>query len=71
LIDIGLPGLTGYEVARQIRSRDDSWAREVKLVALTGYGRDSDREQALEAGFDCHLVKPIDPDILAKTLQLQ
>ena len=71
LIDIGLPGLTGYEVARQIRSRDGSWAKEVKLVALTGYGRDSDREQALEAGFDCHLVKPIDPDVLARTLQFR
>ncbi|MES2561944.1 MAG: ATP-binding protein [Pseudomonadota bacterium] len=69
LIDIGLPGLNGYEVARRIRSHRSSWASDVKLVALTGYGRDSDRDEALEAGFDLHLVKPIDPDLLERTLQ--
>jgi signal transduction histidine kinase len=69
LIDIGLPGLTGYEVARKIRSGDEAWSKKVKLVALTGYGRASDRQQALQCGFDCHLVKPIDPDVLARTLQ--
>jgi two-component system, sensor histidine kinase len=68
LIDIGLPELNGYEVARGIRSDDDFWARNVRLVALTGYGRDSDRERALEAGFNDHLVKPIDPEVLANTL---
>jgi len=71
LIDIGLPGLNGYEVARRIRSSGTAWARGVKLIALTGYGRDTDRDAALEAGFDCHLVKPIEPDVLAKTLQLR
>jgi CheY-like chemotaxis protein len=69
LIDIGLPGLNGYEVARRIRSAGSEWARGVKLVALTGYGRDTDRDEALDAGFDHHLVKPIDPDVLARTLQ--
>jgi signal transduction histidine kinase len=69
LIDLGLPELSGYDVARKIRSRDAAWAKQVKLVALTGYGRDTDRERALQAGFDCHLVKPIDPDVLAKALQ--
>jgi two-component system CheB/CheR fusion protein len=68
LIDIGLPGLDGYALARKIRSGEPRWAREVTLVALTGYGRDTDREKALEAGFDCHLVKPVDPAVLAKTL---
>jgi signal transduction histidine kinase/ActR/RegA family two-component response regulator len=68
LIDIGLPGLDGYELARSIREDRTSWARAVKLVALTGYGRESDRIRALEAGFDTHLVKPIDPEILARTL---
>jgi CheY-like chemotaxis protein len=69
LIDIGLPGLSGYEVARRIRSAGSAWARGVKLVALTGYGRQTDHDEALEAGFDVHLVKPIDPDVLARTLQ--
>jgi signal transduction histidine kinase len=69
LIDIGLPGLSGYEVARRIRSLDGDWSREVKLVALTGYGRDADREKAIASGFDCHLVKPIDPAVLAEVLK--
>jgi CheY-like chemotaxis protein len=68
LIDIGLPGLDGYELARSIREESTSWARAVRLVALTGYGRESDRIRALAAGFDTHLVKPIDPEVLAKTL---
>jgi signal transduction histidine kinase len=69
LIDIGLPGLTGYEVARRIRGLGTPWARRVKLVALTGYGRDADREKAVASGFDSHLVKPVDPDVLAKMLK--
>jgi signal transduction histidine kinase/ActR/RegA family two-component response regulator len=69
LIDIGLPGLNGYEVARHIRDHKDPWARQMKLIALTGYGRDADRDEAIAAGFDRHLVKPIDPEILAKVLQ--
>jgi CheY-like chemotaxis protein len=56
-VDIGMPGLTGYDVAREIRLRPD--ASEVRLVALTGYGRDEDRTRALEAGFDLHLTKPV------------
>lgn len=62
LVDIGLPGIDGYEVARRVRK--DAALRDVTLVALTGYGRDEDRSTALRAGFDHHLVKPIDPDIL-------
>jgi CheY-like chemotaxis protein len=69
LIDIGLPELNGYDVARAIRDDDDAWSRAVMLIALTGYGRDSDRKRAIDAGFDRHLVKPIDPHILAKTLE--
>jgi CheY-like chemotaxis protein len=68
LIDIGLPELNGYEVARAIRGDGDPWARSVTLVALTGYGRDADRRRALDAGFDLHLVKPIDPEVLARIL---
>ena len=70
LIDIGLPELNGYDVAREIRGIETAWAKAVTLVALTGYGRETDRDQALQAGFDCHLVKPIDPEALASRLQL-
>lgn len=62
LIDIGLPGLSGYDLTRQIRSLSGSEA--VRLVALTGYGQPEDRRRALEAGFDDHLVKPLDPEML-------
>lgn len=62
LCDIGLPGLDGYEVARQLRSEADT--ATVRLIAITGYGGESDREKAQEAGFDRHLVKPVDPDRL-------
>jgi PAS domain S-box-containing protein len=64
LIDIGLPGIDGYEVARRIRA-DVPGAR---LVALTGYGQPEDRERALAAGFDVHLVKPVDPEQLQRLL---
>ena len=56
LLDIGLPGLNGYEVARQIRQHPD--LKHVVLVALTGYGQDSDRQASDQAGFTHHLVKP-------------
>jgi two-component system CheB/CheR fusion protein len=64
LIDIGLPGLDGYEVARRMRAL----ARPPILIALTGYGQPEDRRRAEEAGFDAHLVKPIDPTALTKAL---
>src|SRR5262249_48314198 len=66
LLDIGLPGLNGYEAARQIRSqfRDN----DLMLVALTGWGSEEDRRRAKEAGFDAHLVKPVDFDALEKIL---
>ncbi len=56
-VDIGMPGISGYDVAREMRLRPDS--SHVRLVALTGYGRDEDRARALEAGFDLHLTKPV------------
>jgi PAS domain S-box-containing protein len=62
LVDIGLPGMNGYEVARRVR--DDPKLARVVLVALTGYGRDEDREAAHRAGFDHHLAKPVEPDAL-------
>jgi len=66
LIDIGLPGVDGYEVARRIRATPDG--RHLYLVAVTGYGQPKDRDQALAAGFDDYLVKPFDRDRLATLL---
>jgi CheY-like chemotaxis protein len=65
-IDIGLPGIDGYEVARRIRA--DPKGRDLKLVALTGYGAPEQRAQAHDAGFNLHLVKPVQPDGLAQLL---
>jgi signal transduction histidine kinase/ActR/RegA family two-component response regulator len=67
LIDIGLPGLDGNEVAQRIRAALDGDA--LVLIAMTGYGQPEDRRRALQAGFDAYLVKPVDPDELARTLQ--
>jgi PAS domain S-box-containing protein len=58
LVDIGLPGIDGYEVARRVRQH--AALKQVVLVALTGYGREEDRDEALLAGFDYHLVKPVE-----------
>lgn len=57
VVDIGLPGMDGYELARRIRSTDHG--SRARLIALTGWGSQSDREQSMQAGFDLHLVKPI------------
>ena len=57
IVDVGMPGITGYELARQVRQ--DPQLSGVYLIALTGYGREQDRAQALEAGFDLHLIKPV------------
>ena len=59
LLDIGLADISGYEVARQLR--EQPWGRRALLVACTGWGQPQDRERARDAGFDAHLVKPIDP----------
>jgi CheY-like chemotaxis protein len=67
LIDIGIPGLDGYEVARRLRATD--LGKHMRLVAITGYGQPDDRQRALESGFDAHLVKPIDPDELYRLLE--
>jgi DNA-binding NarL/FixJ family response regulator len=59
---VRLPGMSGYDVARQIRARADT--RDLRLVALTGYGTDADRVKSRAAGFDVHLAKPVDPQAL-------
>jgi signal transduction histidine kinase/DNA-binding response OmpR family regulator len=68
LIDIGLPGLDGYQVARKLRAELGPNEKRPKLIALTGYGQPGDKQRALEAGFDAHLVKPVDYDDLAHLL---
>lgn len=65
LIDIGLPGLDGFEVARRMRMPG---ARRPVLIALTGYGQPEDRRRATDAGFDSLLVKPVDPGALTELL---
>ncbi|MCA9262602.1 MAG: PAS domain-containing protein [Planctomycetales bacterium] len=65
IVDIGLPDINGFELVRQVR-RDGP--HKPLMVAVTGYGRDEDRERAVEAGFDLHLVKPIDPTELVAAI---
>jgi CheY-like chemotaxis protein len=66
LIDIGLPGLNGYEVARRVRQ---VLGNKIRLIALTGYGQPDDQERTRAAGFDQHLVKPVNPKLLSRLLQ--
>jgi PAS domain S-box-containing protein len=63
LLDIGLPDLNGYEVARRIRAT--AWGAHLPLVAVTGWGKEEDRERAFAAGFDHHLTKPVAPEAVA------
>ena len=67
LLDIGLPGMDGYEVAQRLRQ--DPVLAGVRLVAVSGYGQESDRRRSQEAGFDQHLVKPVDPGVLLELLR--
>ena len=66
LLDIGLPGLNGYEAAQAIR--EQPWGQHMILIALTGWGQPEDRRKSTEAGFDAHMVKPIDHDDLLQLL---
>ena len=66
LLDIGLPGMNGYDVCRAIRQRP--WGKSIRIVALTGWGQEQDRQNAHEAGFDDHLVKPVDPQVLRRAV---
>ena len=62
LLDIGLPGMDGYEVAA--RMRQEEWCKDAVIVAVSGYGQDEDRRRSTEAGFDHHFIKPLDHDAL-------
>jgi signal transduction histidine kinase len=64
LLDIGLPGMSGRDVARRLRAAP--WGRDLRLIAVTGWGHETDRAKSLEAGFDAHLTKPIDPELLLR-----
>jgi len=66
LLDIGLPGLDGLQVAARIRANPKH--RAVRLIAITGYGKEADRARTREAGFATHLVKPVDFAVLRRTL---
>lgn len=66
ILDIGMPDLTGYEVARRLRQ--ETWGRGLLLVAMTGWGQAKDKERASEAGFDRHFTKPLDPGELQRLL---
>lgn len=67
LMDIGLPGLDGYQTAAALRSTP--WGKAVRLIALSGWARDVDRHRARDAGFDRHCTKPIEPDVLEALLR--
>ncbi len=66
LLDIGMPQLNGYEVAQALRH--EPWGADICVIALTGWGQESDRQRAIDAGFDLHLTKPVDPDALEALL---
>ena len=66
LLDIGLPRIDGYEVCRRIRQQP--WGRDLVIVALTGWGQEEDRQKSREAGFNTHLVKPVDDEVLMNLL---
>ena len=70
LMDVGMPRLNGYDATRRIR--EQSWGREVSIIALTGWGQEGDRERSREAGCDGHLVKPVNlADLQRKLAELR
>ena len=66
LMDIGMPGMTGHEACRHIRTLD--WGERATILALSGWGQEEDRRESMDAGFDAHLVKPVDMDVLLEML---
>ncbi len=65
LLDLGLPGMDGFELARRLRKAQGPGLR---VIAVTGWGQETDRQRSQEAGFDLHLVKPVDPQDLARII---
>lgn len=68
LLDLGLPGMDGWEVARRLREQQGDKAHRVPLIAVTGYGQPVDRQRSRDAGVTLHLVKPVDPELLCRIL---
>jgi CheY-like chemotaxis protein len=68
LLDIGLPGMDGYTVARRLRKQQQQTGQPMLLIAVTGYGQAADRQRSLDAGVFLHLVKPVDVNLLASIL---
>ena len=66
ILDLGMPGLNGYDTARHIRTTP--WGKDTLLIALTGWGQPEDKQRCIDAGFDFHLTKPVEPDELAQLL---
>jgi CheY-like chemotaxis protein len=66
LLDLGMPKMTGYDVARRLH--EQPWGKDVALIAVTGWGQPEDKQRTREAGFGHHLVKPVDPTVLAELL---
>lgn len=66
LLDIGLPGMDGYEVAKRLKALKSG--EVLFIIAITGYGQASDRRRSTEAGIDLHMVKPVDPDMLLRVV---
>jgi PAS domain S-box-containing protein len=66
LIDVGMPGMSGHEVAR--RARHEAWGKNAVLIAVTGWGQDQDKQAAMAAGFDAHMTKPVDPVAIEQVL---
>jgi len=66
LMDIGMPKLNGYDVARKLRS--ETWGRQMTLVAISGWGREADHRRSIQSGFDRHMTKPIEPLVLEALL---
>jgi len=67
VLDLGMPRLNGYEACERIRAQP--WGREIRLIAVSGWGQQDDRRRSMEAGFDAHLVKPVAPEELLALLQ--
>jgi CheY-like chemotaxis protein len=67
ILDIGMPDMSGYDVARRIRA--ERWGSQIYLIAITGWGQREDKDRAIAAGFDHHLTKPVDPDEVENLLQ--
>jgi CheY-like chemotaxis protein len=66
LLDLGMPGLNGFEIAQRIRR--ETWGQDLTLIALTGWGQEQDRRRTRDAGFNAHLTKPVSPSELLKVL---